>query len=245
MDYEKQMKNFPLDKNLPSLSYIANNWPRTKPILKKYVISNFKKPDFYKLSIICLNELQIFRIKNFKTTLKKVSIKCSQNFVNNTYHDQHHFKTVLVLACLLAKLVNLKKSDRLYLVLIALTHDVNHQGRRILSIPYYQEKKSCAELHRIFFKNVLSYKRWNRIDKIFKSTYFPVKPKNVNDDLEKIILDADILASLIFGIDIGVKFAERLKHEIRFKSESWKLFQGFLEILKSKSLYLKCSKDSC
>ena len=245
LDNEKQMRNVPIDKNLPTLSYIVNNWPKTTPILKKYVVSNCKKPDLFKLSLICLNELQVFKTQSLKAILKKISKKCSQNFVSNTYHDQHHFKTVLVLSCLLAKLINLNSSDRLFLVFIALAHDVNHQGRRVLSKPFYQEEKSCMDLHRIFFKKVLSNKKWNRIHRIFRSTYFPIKPKNVNDNLEKIILDADILASLIFGMDTGIEFARRLKHEIRFKNESWKLFEGFLKVLNNKSLYLQCSKDSC
>ena len=55
------MRNFPLDKGLPSLSYIATNWPRTKCILKKYILSNHKLPDLYSIAIICLKELKFLR----------------------------------------------------------------------------------------------------------------------------------------------------------------------------------------
>ena len=66
------MRNVPIDKNLPTLSYIVNNWPKTKPILKKYVVSNCKKPDLFKLSLICLNELQVFKTQSLKAILKKI-----------------------------------------------------------------------------------------------------------------------------------------------------------------------------
>ena len=44
----------------------------------------------------------------------------------------------------------------------------------------------------------------------------------------KIILDADVLASLMFGMKTGMKFASRLKHEIRFDDKADILFRGFL-----------------
>ena len=84
-----------------------------------------------------------------------------------------------------------------------------------------------------------------RIKKIFESTFFPVKPENVEDDLEKIILDADILSSLMFGPQVGVKLASRLKQEIRYNDDSELLFSNFLKLLGAKCLYLDYSKKSC
>ena len=54
------MKNFPLEKGYPSINYIVKNWPRTKYILKKYILSNHKKPDLYSIAILCLKELKNF-----------------------------------------------------------------------------------------------------------------------------------------------------------------------------------------
>ena len=123
---------------------------------------------------------------------------------------------------------------------------MNHQGRRIpINRPFYQEEKSFNDLKRILFKNILSLKEINRIRRIFRSTYFPIKPKKVNDNIEKIILDADILASLIFGSDTGLKLAGRLKQEIRYNSETELLFSNFLKLLGDKCLYLDYSKNSC
>ncbi len=239
------MRNFVFEKNFPSLSYIVNNWPRTKPILKKYIISNSKKPDLLKLVISCLRDLNINNyIKQIKI-LEKITFICSKNVNCNTYHDQHHFKAVVIISCLLAKLINLNMNDRFLLVIIALAHDMNHQGRRVVGQPFYQEKKSANALKKIIYPKILNHKKWLRIERIFQSTYFPIKPNSVKDDLEKIILDADVLASLMFGVDIGVKFASRLKHEIRFEMDSKKLFMGFLNLLSQKSLYLDSSKELC
>ena len=246
MGNEKQMIKYPLEKGYPNLNYISNNWPRTKSILKKFILSNHKKPDLFHLTKICLKELKVCRLKNYEVALRKLSKICSRNIYYNTYHDQHHFKTVMILSCFLAKKINLKYRDRILLIIIALTHDMNHQGRRILlKKPFYQEEKSYNDLKRVLFKNILSLKEITRIKRIFKSTYFPVKPKNVVDDLERIILDADILASLMFGPTVGLKLASRLKQEIRYDSEAELLFSNFLKLLGDKCLYLDYSKDSC
>ena len=152
----------------------------------------------------------------------------------------------MILSCFLAKKINLKYRDRILLIIIALTHDMNHQGRRVLiKKTFYQEEKSYNDLKRVLFKNILSFKEIKRIKRIFKSTYFPVKPKNVVDDIERIILDADILASLMFGPAVGLKLASRLKQEIRYDSETELLFSNFLKTSGDKCLYLDYSKDSC
>lgn len=240
------MKNHPIDRGLPSISYIVNNWPRTKYILKKYILSNQKKPDLLSLTLTCFKEMKIFKLSNLKTVIKKISVQCSKNISFNSYHDQHHFKTVLVLSCILAKQINLNRKDRVLLIIIALTHDMNHQGRRIrAAVPYYQEDLSFRDLEKIIFKKVLRLAEIKRIKRIFRSTYFPVKPENVTDNVEKIILDADILASLMFGAEVGMKLAERLKYEIRYNDKTELLFANFLKFLGSKCLYLDYSKKSC
>ena len=240
------MRNYPFEKNFPSISYIANNWPRSKDVLKKFILSNHKLPDLYNLCLNCLNDLNVHKIERMKPVLKKLSILCSKNVTYNTYHDSHHFKSVIIIACLLAKLSNLKNNeDKLLLVIIALTHDLGHLGRRIQNKSFYQEEKSFSELSRILFKVKPNFKKNQRIKKIFRSTYFPIKPEKVDDHVEKIILDADILASLMFGLNVGVEFAGRLKHELRFEGGSKQLFSGFLKFLDNKSLYLDSSKKSC
>ena len=136
----------------------------------------------------------------------------------------------------MSKLKN--NEDRFLLIIIALTHDLGHLGRRIQKRSFFQEEKSFTELSRILFKAKPISKNNQRIKKIFRSTYFPIKPEKVEDHVEKIILDADILASLMFGLDVGVQFATRLKHETRFEGGTKQLFSGFLKFLDNKSLYL-------
>ena len=207
------MRNYPFEKNFPSISYIANNWPRSKDVLKKkFILSNHKLPNLYSLCLNCLNDLNVHKIKRMKPILKKLSILCSKNVTYNTYHDSHHFKSVIIIACLLAKLSNLKKNeDKLLLVIIALTHDLGHLGRRIQNRSFYQEERSFSELSRILFKVKPNFKENQRIKKISGVHIFLLSQKRVDDHVEKIILDADILASLMFGLNVGVEFAEEIK----------------------------------
>ena len=237
------MRKLPFEKNYPSISYIVSNWPKSKNILKKFILSNHKKPDLYKLCISCLRDLNVKKIGGFQVVLQKLSKRCLRNVTCNTYHNEHHYKAVIVISCLLAKLINLKNDDeKILLVIIALSHDLSHNGRRVSKVPYFQENKSFFELQKLLFKKIPNLKKNKRIHRIFRSTYFPVKPEKVDDKIEKIILDADILASLMFGIDVGIELAKRLKHEIRFEDKSDVLFSGFLSLLQNKSLYLESSK---
>ena len=74
-----------------------------------------------------------------------------KNFTFNTYHDQHHFKSVVLIACLLAKLSKLKlEEDKILLVIIALTHDLNHQGRRVIIFHIIKRIKVFKDLSYIF-----------------------------------------------------------------------------------------------
>ena len=104
------MKKRVIDKGWPTISYIVNNWPRTKNILKKFILSNHKKPNLFDLSVVCLNELKVFKIQEYKPVLFKLSKLCSRNIYFNTYHDQHH---LLIFHCvynfqLIAKLKLIK-----------------------------------------------------------------------------------------------------------------------------------------
>ena len=67
------MREFPLEKNLPSLNYIINNWPRSKPILKKFVISKHSSPDLSNICQLCLRELKVFRVTKINSIFRKLS----------------------------------------------------------------------------------------------------------------------------------------------------------------------------
>ena len=239
------MREYPLEKNMPSINYIINNWPRSKPILKKFVLSRYLPPDLLKICQSCMKELKVFREKKINLILSRVSKICLINKTYNTYHNSHHFKAVMVIACIIAKNTKLSYREKVLLILISLCHDIEHQGRRIISKPYYQEELSYHIFRRLFYKFFLKKTEHERISRIFRNTYFPNKPKKVSDKLEKIILDADILSSLMFDVATGLNFAKRLKHELKMTSTSEELFKLFLKSLDNGTLFMDRSKNLC
>ena len=118
---------------------------------------------------------------------------------------------------------------------MALTHDESSGRRILMSKPYYQELKSYDGLEKFYSRKSLILKNWRGLREYLRY-FFPIKPENVEDDLEKIILDADILSSLMFGPRVGVQLAGRLKQEIRYNNNSELLFSNFLKLLEGKSL---------
>ena len=72
------MRQYIFEKHYPSLSYIANNWPRSKHLLKKFVLSNQKKPDFYEICTKCLNDLNIFKIRDYRSTVSYTHLRAHE-----------------------------------------------------------------------------------------------------------------------------------------------------------------------
>ena len=230
---------------MPSMQYIAIRWPSSKSILKKYVLSNQIKPDLFKLCVCCLKDLNVQIKHPIIRALKKLCDDCLKNPTCNSYHNSHHFKSVILISSIFAKILKLKDFENLLLILIALTHDFKHQGRRVIKKPYYQEIKTLNYLKPKIFKYFLNFNKWKRIQRIILNTYFPNHPKTANDIVEKIILDVDILVSIMFKRSTGLIFSERLKHEQKFMQCSTILFENFMTLVKQRKLHLELSISSC
>ena len=65
------MRQYPLEKNVPSLSYIINNWPRSKFILRKFILSKYSSPNLFKICELCMTELKVFRKNQIFDALKR------------------------------------------------------------------------------------------------------------------------------------------------------------------------------
>ncbi len=222
------------EKNLPSINYISKRWPKSKIYLKKYFFKSFKKPDFYKLTSLCFKTLKLKRTKNDQILLRNLSNKCNFDFNSNKYHNCHHFKSVLLISTIFAIKAKINKFDAFLTIIISLTHDMGHLGKRIIKKPYYQEKKTLINLEKILFKHLLSGKKWKRINRIILNTYFNYLPRTTNDIVEKIILTADVASSLIFGRNIGLLMASKLKLEINYNGDSSKLYEDFITLCKQR-----------
>ena len=233
------------DKFTPSLKYIALRWPLSKYIVKKYVMSNFAKPDLLKLCTCCLKDLN-FRLKlPLVYSLKKLTTVANINPTYNFYHDCHHLKSVILVSSIFAKILNLKSHDKFFVVFIALIHDFNHKGRRTLRKPFYQEKQTINALNGKVFKHFLNFNKWNRVQRIILNTYFPKIPKTRDDLVEKIILDVDILVSIMFGIESGQILSKRLKHEQKSVESSNIILKNFLNLVEKRGLHLAISREAC
>ena len=66
------------------------------------------------------------------------------------------------------------------------------------------------------------------------NTYFPIIPKTNNDMVEKIILNADVASSILFGERNGLILTKRLKNEADLKEKSIALYSKFLEKIKQR-----------
>lgn len=228
------MSNTLFEKNIPSINYISSRWPNSKIYLGKYFFKNFNRPDFFKLTTLCLKALKFPTRRNHKILLRNLSNKCNTNFNNNKYHNFHHFKAVLLISTILAVKSKIDKNDAFLIVIISLTHDMGHLGKRILKKPYFQEKKTIIDLEKILFKYLLNGEKWRRIKRIILNTFFKNLPNYPKDRVEKIILTADVASSIIFGKKNGLLMASKLKLEINYNGHSSKLYEDFVTLCKQR-----------
>ena len=227
------MKKKIFEKGLPTLDFIFKNWPRSKYVLKKYVTSRQIRPNLFILSKFCLDELNYLGRTPLFYSLEKISKICSKNLYNN-YHNEHHFKAVLIFSFLIAKNYSLKNNEKIILIIIALAHDMNHLGKRLISAPYHQEKKTIKDLERIIFRKILNHKIWKKIEKIILKTYFLDNSISKKDNLEKIILKSELICSVIFNDNVGKVFTKRLKYERQLSDSTESLFINFKKNLENK-----------
>ena len=65
--------------------------------------------------------------------------------------------------------------------------------------------------------NILLIIKYGLDLKIILNTYFPKIVNSTDDIVEKILLDVDIICSMMFGHISGLILSKRLKHEIKLK----------------------------
>ena len=230
------MKQNIFEKNVPSLSYMKIRWPKSIFVIRKYLTCVKKTPNFERICYCFLRDLQYKNIQLFRGILKTLSKKCSMNFTSNKYHDQHHFKSVLLISYILTKKKKINDFEKILLLILSLAHDMDHQGKRIIKKHYYQEEKTLKALQFILFKKLLSFKKWQRIKKIILNTFFLIKPADSMDLIEKIILSSDVASGILFGCDSGLKMASKLKHESNLSTSSIQLYKEFLKKLDERNL---------
>ena len=153
--------------------------------------------------------------------LRRLVRAAARNSGANSYHHQGHFAHVIMAAGVLAALADLHQKDRALLVLAALVHDLDHQGRRGARTLYWQEELSFRVACRALLGRGGDARLAVRLRSLLRATALTNDEARLltirSDRLARLLTDADIFASVIYERKLSVRMTAALKLEQRLE----------------------------
>lgn len=144
----------------------------------------------------------------------------ARNSGTNSYHHHGHFAHVVMAAGVLAAMAGVRGPDRALLVLAALVHDLDHQGRRGSRRLYWQEDRSARITCRVLLGRNGDARHAVRLGNMIRATALTADRARLliirSDRLARLLTDADIFASVMYdrGISIGMTAALKLEQRL-------------------------------
>ena len=211
---------------LPQLDYICRHLDRYIPMLAKATHPRQKA----KLG-------QVMRwagVKNTSAPLNILLRAASKNIHSNSYHHPWHTMTVMILSAMLGRRAHIGQDEMDELMTLALIHDLDHRGKMASPIIYQEEERSAKiASSRLFGRYSGHYfgraGQQHDLRSALRATAFGAKDHQINDDVTALLVDADILASLIFPYDDVIKLTKGLKKEKGATTPSEATLQAFLK----------------
>ena len=144
----------------------------------------------------------------------------ARNSGTNSYHHHGHFAHVIMAAGVLAAMAGVRGPDRALLVLAALVHDLDHQGRRgsrrlywqeDLVGPHYMPRPAGAKRRCKARGAAWKYDPRHRVNRR-PGTLLIIR----SDRLARLLTDADIFASVMYdrGMSVGMTAALKLEQRL-------------------------------
>ena len=165
------------------------------------------------------------------SALRRLAQAAVRNSGTNSYHHRGHFAHVIMAAGLLAARARLRGQDRALLVLAALVHDLDHQGRRGIRQLYGQEDWSARLTGRVLIGRHGDARLAVRLRRMIRATALTGDRDRLltleTDRLARLLTDADIFASVMYERRISVRMTAGLKLEQRLSGTAQDLNAAF------------------
>ena len=169
------------------------------------------------------------------TALRRLVRVATRNSGANSYHHRGHVAHVIMAAGVLARMAGIRGRDRALLVLAALVHDLDHQGRRGGGRLYWQEDRSARVACRALMGRNGDARRAVRLAGMIRATALTDDEARSSiirsDRLARLLTDADIFASVIYDREISVRMTAALKLEQRLDGAPETLNRAFAALV--------------
>ena len=205
---------------LPKLDYICRNFNRYLPMLAKATLPRQK---------VKLAKVMRWAGVNASAPLNILMRAASKNMHSNSYHHPWHTMTVMILSAILGRRAHIGQDEMDVLMTLALVHDLDHRGKMASPIVYQEEERSAKiATRRLFGCYSARAGQHHDLRSALCATAFGAKDHQIDDEVTALLVDADILASLIFPFDDVIKLTKGLKKEKGAKTPSDETLKAFL-----------------
>ena len=173
-------------------------------------------------------------------SLRRLVRAAARNSGTNSYHHPGHFAHVIMAAGVLAAMAGIRGQDRALLVLAALVHDLDHQGRCGNRRLYWQEDWSARITCRVLLGCNGNAGHAVRLGNMIRATALTTDRARAvilrSDRLARLLTDADIFASVLYDREMSVRMTAALKLEQRFSGTPATLNAAFAKTIRRDGL---------
>lgn len=168
----------------------------------------------------------------------------SKNMHSNGYHHPWHTMTVMMMAGLLGTHAELSQDEMSRLMIYALVHDLDHRGKFSPHQHYAEEDRSAKIANNRLFGQLSGLGQAQMaLHEALHATAFGSDEACPDDDVVKILVDADIFASVIFPYQAALALTKGLKLEQRHQAPSAEILDKFLLVVAAKGFQHEATKE--
>lgn len=179
--------------------------------------------------------------------IQRLAVWAAADRHNAAYHQSGHIAHVIVAAGLLAAADGLSQADRDIVIVAALVHDLDHMGRHRPRQPFHMELWS-AQIAVAHLSRYGSDARVGvRLTDLLAATSFTADPMRdgilAADPLAAYLVDADLFASLFYGVTHARKLSALIKFEDRDPAPISQILKRFVTIASVHGFHTDAAAD--
>lgn len=213
--------------------WLARGWPRSVGVMQSIAFSGrYSRRDL--LALCAWAGLRGSRGRGGfgVPAVSSLAAIASRNGRSNHYHQSGHFAHVVMAAAVLGEKAGIDNAERALLVLAALVHDLDHQGRRGAHHPLYRQERLSAQMAgRVLMRHGGDPRLVRRLERLIVATALTTDTHRnailASDPLARLLSDADVFASLCYERALALKLTVRLKLEQGITADAEAMLDGF------------------
>ena len=182
---------------------------------------------------------EVFIPMRYRSHIKPLIWAAGRNPHCNKYHHDWHNKTVMMMAAILSENLKCKPEQRFNLMFSAMVHDLDHRGRYMSHQDFVEERRSALIAgRRLYGRRGGEGRSWRLLKDRLDHTAF-LKGHLIHydpNDITAILMDADIMASLVFPLKSVQELTRHLKQELRSKQSADVMLKNFIHVVAQRGL---------